>query len=100
MYMANRNTTITHNTTNSLSQESDLGGKRKRRSPPSRLTPQDVTEKVKYDAQNNKVAYAMNIALNENIKIMVMDHVEGELFISIICLCHIFVGLLGYRLSL
>ena len=81
MYMANRNTTITHNTTNLLSQESEVERKRKRRSPPSRLTPQDVTEKNKYDTQNNKVAYAMNIALNENIKIMVMDHIEGKLFI-------------------
>ena len=42
-------------------------------------TKQDREEKTKYDEQNKKIAFGMNMTGDDSdtIKIMVMDHVEG-----------------------
>ena len=84
MYMSNGHEAIPQNTTQQLVAPLDIKEKkgRKRRGAPTpeeRLTPEDKDIKSDYDTQNAKVAYAMKLPTepNQNVKIMVMDHVEG-----------------------
>ena len=84
MYMSNGHDTIAQNATQQLVPPQEINNERgrKRRSAPTpeeRLTKEDKELKDEYDIQNAKVAYAMKLPSepNQNVKIMVMDHVEG-----------------------
>ena len=82
--MSNGHDTIAQNATQQLVPPQEINNERgrKRRSAPTpeeRLTKEDKELKDEYDIQNAKVAYAMKLPSepNQNVKIMVMDHVEG-----------------------
>ena len=87
MYVQVSNKSISNGTNHFSTKHSNVKGSKMKRSISPQFTPEDEEEKEKYDTQNEKVAYVMNIPstyrLNsqdkDNVKIMVMDHIKGNL---------------------
>ena len=90
MYVPDNNRSMSNGTLHVSTKHSKVRVNKTKRSISPQLTPADEEEKERYDTQNEKVAYVMNIPSslrssqdNGNVKIMVMDHVKGDILNSL-----------------